>query len=124
MSPEPSVSNTQTAESGSRTLPGMIAVSRFVGCQDSLIVCGPASGSVEPVTSCSPVPGSSGSAGGGDGSNVLGVYRSSVDGSPQYCALGRMPSAVLRGRITALSSLSESGLLIAGTLHGSLSLIH
>ncbi|THD25451.1 putative inactive serine/threonine-protein kinase lvsG [Fasciola hepatica] len=121
--PETGPSTVHVTELGTRTLPGMMAVSRFVGFQDNLIVCGPASGSVEPTTASSGyAPSSSGSTGGG--SDMLGVYRPSADGSPHYSVLGRIPSAVLRGRITALASLSESSLLLAGSSHGHLSLIN
>ncbi|VDP85908.1 unnamed protein product [Echinostoma caproni] len=112
----------QSGDSGNRTSPGILAISQFTSYRDNLIVCGPASTTTDTgLSSSNQTPGTSGSTAGHD---LFGVYRPTVDGTPRFTPLGRVSSSVIRGRITALASLPESGLLLLGDTHGHLSLIY
>ncbi|CAL8102148.1 unnamed protein product [Calicophoron daubneyi] len=57
--------------------------------------------------------------------DILGAYFSSGTGLPiAYNSLGRIPSSLMRGHATSISSLSQTGLFLVGSSQGAISLLY
>ncbi|KER23469.1 hypothetical protein T265_08636 [Opisthorchis viverrini] len=124
--PEENATNSGVAESSAAFPVGISSVSQFACCKDELLVCGPTFAPTASVSGLAPSPNelyprqasNYSTASTTVGVDLLGVYRPATQGHFSYQPLGRIPSHLLRGRVTTLSSLSLSGLFLVGSHTG------
>ncbi|TGZ55570.1 hypothetical protein CRM22_010345 [Opisthorchis felineus] len=130
--PEENPTISAVAESSAAFPVGISSVSQFACCKDELVVCGPTFAPSASVSGLAASPNelysrqapNYSTASTTLGVDLLGVYRPTTQGHFSYQPLGRIPSHLLRGRVTTLSSLSLSGLFLVGSHTGAVSLLY